>query len=87
MHFGGFNIDLYNDGTNFLQFTLFRAQDITDGFKGLIAFPTQFAGFFAPTLYSDMQKFPTFNFVTRVQPTHQHRRYHPRRHRFYPRGG
>ena len=69
VHLGGFNIDAINDGTNFLQFTLFEALDVTDGFKGLIAFPTQFAQFFAPTLYQDLQKFPTFNFVTRVQPT------------------
>ncbi len=69
VHLAGFNIDAINDGTNFLQFTLFRAWDVTDGFKGLIAFPTQYANFFAPTLYSDMQKFPTFNFVTRVQPS------------------
>jgi hypothetical protein len=69
VHLGGFNIDALNDGTNFLQLTLFRAVDVTDGFKGLIAFPNQFAGFFAPTLYEDLQKFPTFNFVTRVQPS------------------
>lgn len=68
-HFAGFNFDLYNDGKNFLQTTLFRAQDINDGFKGIIAFPTEFGELFAPTLYSDMQKFPTFNFVTRVQPS------------------
>jgi hypothetical protein len=35
----------------------------------VIAFPTQLAGIFAPTLFQDMQKFPTFNFVTRVQPS------------------
>ncbi|MBE0599675.1 MAG: DUF3373 family protein [Desulfuromonadales bacterium] len=69
VHLGGFNIDALNDGTNFLQLTLFKAWDVTDGFKGVMAFPTQYAGFFAPTLYSDMQKFPTFNFVTRVQPS------------------
>lgn len=69
VHLGGFNIDAVNDGTNFLQLTLFQAMDVTDGFKGLIAFPTPYAQFFAPTLYSDLQKFPTFNFVTRVQPS------------------
>ena len=37
--------------------------------EGTIAFPTEFGELFAPTLYSDMQKFPTFNFVTRVQPS------------------
>jgi len=68
-HFGGFNVDILNDGTNFLQVTAFRAMDINDGFKGVIAFPTEFGALFAPTLYSDMQKFPTFNFVTRVQPS------------------
>jgi len=68
-HLGGFNIDAINDGTHFLQFTLFRAEDVNDGFKGLIAFPTQLAGFFAPTMFQDLQKFPTFNFVTRVQPS------------------
>jgi hypothetical protein len=68
-HFAGFNFDLYNDGTNFLQTTIFTAQDINDGFKGTIAFPTQYGELFAPTLYKDMQKFPNFNFVTRVQPS------------------
>jgi hypothetical protein len=68
-HFAGINLDVLNDGTNFLQFTAFRAMDINDGFKGVIAFPTQYAAMFAPTLYNDMQKFPNFNFVTRVQPS------------------
>jgi hypothetical protein len=68
-NFGGFNVDAVNNGTHFLQFTLFRAEDINDGFKGVIAFPTQLAGIFAPTMFQDMQKFPTFNFVTRVQPS------------------
>ncbi|MDH3998861.1 MAG: DUF3373 domain-containing protein, partial [Desulfuromonadales bacterium] len=68
-HFAGINADLLNDGTNFLQFTAFRAMDINDGFKGVIAFPTQYGAMFAPTLYNDMQKFPNFNFVTRVQPS------------------
>lgn len=68
-HFAGFNVDILNDGTNFLQVTAFRAMDINDGFKGIIAFPTQYGALFAPTLYNDMQKFPTFNFVTRVQPS------------------
>lgn len=69
VHLGGFNIDALNDGTNILQVTAFKAWDVTDGFKGLMAFPTQYAKFFAPTLYSDLQKFPNFNFVTRVQPS------------------
>ena len=68
-HFAGFNFDLFNDGKNFLQTTIFTAQDLNDGFKGTIAFPTQYAELFAPTLYKDMQKFPNFNFVTRVQPS------------------
>jgi hypothetical protein len=68
-HFAGFNFDLFNDGVNFLQTTIFTAQDINDGFKGTIAFPTQYGELFAPTLYKDMQKFPNFNFVTRVQPS------------------
>ncbi len=68
-HFAGFNIDILNDGTNFLQMTAFRAMDLNDGFKGVIAFPTQYGAMFAPTLYNDMQKFPNFNFVTRVQPS------------------
>jgi hypothetical protein len=68
-HFAGFNFDLFNDGKNFLQTTIFTAQDLNDGFKGTIAFPTQYAELFAPTLYQDMQKFPNFNFVTRVQPS------------------
>ncbi len=69
VHLGGFNIDALNDGTNFLQFTLFRAVDVTDGFKGLIAFPSQFAQQMAPTMWNDLQNFPNFNFVTRVQPS------------------
>ena len=68
-HLGGFNIDVINDGTNFVQLTAFAAQDVVDGFKGTFAFPTQLAAIFAPTMYQDMQKFPTFNFVTRYQPS------------------
>ena len=68
-HFAGINVDLFNDGTNFLQFTAFRALDLNDGFKGTIAFPTQYAALFAPTMYTDMQNFPTFNFETRYQPS------------------
>ena len=67
-HLGGFNVDVINDGTNFVQLTAFAALDVVDGFKGTFAFPTQLAGIFAPTMYQDMQKFPTFNFVTRYQP-------------------
>jgi hypothetical protein len=68
-HLGGFNVDVINDGTNFVQLTAFAAQDVVDGFKGTFAFPTQLAAIFAPTMYQDMQKFPTFNFVTRYQPS------------------
>jgi len=68
-HFIGVNMDLLNDGTNFLQTTLFTTHEINDGFKGLLAFPTQYAQVFAPTMYQDLQKFPTFNFVTRYQPS------------------
>ncbi len=68
-HFAGFNVDILNDGTNFLQITAFRAMNLNDGFKGLIAFPTQYAMLFAPTMYQDLQNFPNFNFVTRVQPS------------------
>ncbi len=64
VHLGGFNIDAINDGTNLLQFTLFRAVDVTDGFKGTIAVPT---GFLPPSLQQAM--FPGFNMITRVQPT------------------
>ncbi len=39
VHLGGFNIDVINDDTHFLQLTLFRAQDVTDGFKGLAVLP------------------------------------------------
>ena len=68
-HLGGFNVDVINDGTNFVQLTAFAAQDVVDGFKGTFAFPTELAAIFAPTMYQDMQKFPTFNFVTRYQPS------------------
>ncbi|GGQ35867.1 DUF3373 domain-containing protein [Shewanella litoralis] len=68
-HLGGFNIDVINDGNHFLQFTLFGAKDVNDGFTGTMAFPTQLASIFAPTMYQDMQKFENFNFVTRVQPS------------------
>lgn len=69
VHLGGLNIDALNDGVNFLQFTLFKALDVTDGFKGTIAFPGQIAEQMAPVMWQDMQNFPNFNFVTRVQPS------------------
>ena len=68
-HLGGFNVDVINDGTNFVQLTAFEALNVVDGFKGTFAFPTELAAIFAPTMYQDMQKFPTFNFVTRYQPS------------------
>jgi len=66
---GGLNMDVINDCTNFVQLTAFAALDVVDGFKGTFAFPTELGAIFAPTLYHDMQKFPTFNFVTRYQPS------------------
>jgi len=68
-HLGGFAVDVINDGTNLIQVMAFGAKDVVDGFKGTFAFPTELGALFAPTLYHDMQKFPTFNFVTRYQPT------------------
>lgn len=68
-HLGGFNIDAYNDGKTLVQFTLFRAQDVVDGFKGEFAFPTQYAALFAPTMYSDLQQFPNMNFEVRYTPS------------------
>jgi len=38
-HLGGFNIDVLNDGTNFVQFTFFGAKDIADSFKGVAVLP------------------------------------------------
>ncbi|PLX85513.1 MAG: DUF3373 domain-containing protein [Desulfuromonas sp.] len=68
-HLGGFNIDAWNDGTNFLQLTAFAALDVTDGFKGLVAIPDQFLGFpgLDPAFSTVPQAFPGFNFVTRMQ--------------------
>ena len=68
-HLGGFNIDAFNNGETLVQLTLFRAMDVNDGFKGTFAFPIEYAALFAPTLYADMQKFPSFNFMTRYTPT------------------
>ncbi len=66
---GGFNIDLFNDGQTFVQMTLFRAQDVVDGFKGVFAFPAQYATLFAPNMNKDMQKFPNMNFNVRYTPS------------------
>jgi len=68
-HLGGFNVDLYGNGSTLIQATLFRAQDVVDGFTGVFAFPTQFGELFAGTLYSDMQKFPNMNFNVRYTPS------------------
>jgi hypothetical protein len=68
-HLGGLNLDVYNDGSTFVQLTAFGAWDVVDGFKGTFAFPSQLVGLFAPTLNKDQQKFPGFNFVTRYQPS------------------
>lgn len=68
-HLGGLNMDVYNDGSTFVQLTAFGAWDVVDGFKGVFAFPSQLVGIFAPTLNQDQQKFPNFNFVTRYQPS------------------
>jgi len=68
-HLGGFNMDVYNDGQTFVQATLFRAQDVVDGFKGVFAFPAQYAALFAPTMNADLQKFPNMNFNVRYTPT------------------
>ncbi|PLX97153.1 MAG: DUF3373 domain-containing protein [Desulfuromonas sp.] len=68
-HLGGFNVDLINDGTNFVQLTAFAAQDVSDGFKGTFAFPTVFANLFQLDMASDLNMFPNMNFVTRYQPS------------------
>lgn len=66
---GGFNVDVLNDGTNFVQLTVFAAKDVVDGFKGTFAFPSQFMPLFAPTINQDASNFPNMNFVTRYQPS------------------
>lgn len=58
-HLGGFNIDVLDDGTNFVQLTAFRAQDISDGFKGVVAVPAEFGG----------SPMPGFNMVSRYYGT------------------
>jgi hypothetical protein len=58
-HLGGFNIDLFNDGETFLQLTAFRAEDLTDGFKGVLAVPAGFGG----------SPMPGFNLVSRYSAT------------------
>ncbi len=68
-HLGGFNIDVYNNGSTLVQATLFRAQDVVDGFTGVFAFPAQYATLFAPTMNADLQKFPNMNFNVRYTPS------------------
>jgi hypothetical protein len=68
-HLGGFNIDAYNDGDTLVQLTAFRAMDVTDGFKGTFAFPTELVAIFAPGVHNDAQAFPTINFLTRYTPS------------------
>lgn len=58
-HLGGFNIDLFNDDTTFVQLTAFQALDVTDGFKGVVAVPTAFGG----------SPMPGFNVVSRYSAT------------------
>jgi hypothetical protein len=58
-HLGGFNIDLFNDDTTFVQLTAFRAEDLTDGFKGVLAVPASFGG----------SPMPGFNVVSRYSAT------------------
>jgi len=38
-HFLGFNWDLWNKGDNFVQATIARAFDVTDGFNGVVVLP------------------------------------------------
>lgn len=63
-HLGGFNFDALNDGTNFLQFTLFEALDVTDAFKGVAAVPSSML----PANLSSAIP-PNFNIVTRIKAT------------------
>lgn len=39
VHFGGFNLDLYSTDRMFVQGTLLRAFDVTDGFNSLVVMP------------------------------------------------
>lgn len=39
VHFGGFNLDLYSSERLFVQGTLLRAWDVTDGFNSLVVLP------------------------------------------------
>jgi hypothetical protein len=58
-HLGGFDFDILNDGTTFLQATAFEALDVTDGFKGLAVLP-MINGFTQPN---------TNGFISRLQAT------------------
>ncbi len=68
-HLGGFNIDLFNDGQTFVQMTLFRAQDVVDGFKGEFAFPDAFVDMFTTYISQDTAEFPNMNFNVRYTPS------------------
>lgn len=39
VHFGGFNLDLYSSDRMFVQGTILRAWDVTDGFNSLVVMP------------------------------------------------
>lgn len=60
-HLGGFNIDVLNDDTNFIQFTAFLAKDISDGFKGVLAVPDSFGGSPMPGFNLESRYFGTTN--------------------------
>lgn len=63
-HLGGFNIDIINDGTTFVQATLFKATDVTDGFKGLAVMPM------SDTDGDGIPDIPNTNgYISRVQAT------------------
>jgi len=68
-HLGGLNLDIYNDGSTFVQLTAFAAMDVVDGFKGTFAFPAEFMPLFAPNINQDAQNFPNMNFVVRYTPS------------------
>ena len=65
----GINFDLYNDDKTVVQISMLRATDVNDGTNGTLAFPTQYAGLFAPIIYTDIQKFEDFNFNANYTPS------------------
>ncbi|WP_321368359.1 DUF3373 family protein [uncultured Desulfuromusa sp.] len=60
---GGIKFALYHDDKTLLQFSLFRAMDMTDGVDGVFAYPGQYAALFAPSMYTDLPKFSPISFV------------------------